>query len=264
MLKLVNVNKIFHPGGVNEKVALKEVTLQVQPGEVVTIIGSNGAGKSTLLNVVAGVYGVEGGKVILDNQEISHYPEHFRAAWIGRVFQDPLQGTAASMTLEENLTLALRRGHPRRLRWGITSAERRLFKQNLALLGLGLEERLAARVGLLSGGQRQALTVLMATIATPKLLLLDEHTAALDPRTAATVMDLTEKIIAQHRLTTLMVTHNLEQALRAGSRTIMMHEGKIILDLHGSERERTTVAQLLNMFERASGNSLVNDRVLLS
>ncbi|MBE3586479.1 ABC transporter ATP-binding protein [Desulfofundulus thermocisternus] len=264
MLKLDNVHKIFHPGGVNEKVALRGVTLHVRPGDVVTIIGSNGAGKSTLLNVVAGVYEVDAGKVILDNQDITRWPEHIRAAHIGRVFQDPLRGTAASMTIEENLALALRRGRPRRLRRGITRAERQLFKERLALLGLGLENRLTTRVGLLSGGQRQALTVLMATIATPKILLLDEHTAALDPRTAATVMELTERIIARHRLTTLMVTHNLAQALHTGNRTIMMHEGRIILDLCGPERERTTVADLLRMFEQASGDAFTYDRALLS
>ncbi|MBE3571773.1 MAG: ATP-binding cassette domain-containing protein [Moorella humiferrea] len=264
MLQLVNVTKTFNPGSVNEKTALREITLHVKPGEVITIIGSNGAGKSTLLNVIAGVYEIEAGKVLLDGQDITRWPEHMRAAWIGRVFQDPLRGTAASMTIEENLALALRRGRPRRLHRGITPAERQLFKEHLALLGLGLEERLTTRVGLLSGGQRQALTVLMATIATPKLLLLDEHTAALDPRTARTVLELTEKIIARHQLTTLMVTHNLEQALRTGNRTIMMHEGRIILDLSGPQRARTTVADLLKMFEQASGSAFADDRVLLT
>ncbi len=264
MLQLINVARTFNPGSVNEKVALREINLHVSPGEVVAIIGSNGAGKSTLLNVVAGVYEIEAGKVLLDGQDITRRPEHLRATWIGRVFQDPLRGTAASMTIAENLALALRRGRPRRLRRGITPAERQLFKKRLALLGLGLEDRLGTRVGLLSGGQRQALTVLMATIATPKLLLLDEHTAALDPRTARTVMELSEKIIAQHRLTTLMVTHNLEQALRAGTRTIMMHEGRIILDLSGPERMRTKVADLLKMFEQVSGSAFADDRVLLT
>ncbi|WP_406676712.1 ABC transporter ATP-binding protein [Neomoorella carbonis] len=264
MLRLVNVSKTFNPGSVNEKVALKDITLHVKPGQVVTIIGSNGAGKSTLLNVIAGVYEIEAGKVLLDDRDITRCPEHVRAAWIGRVFQDPLRGTAASMTIEENLALALRRGRPRRLCRGITPAERQIFKEHLALLGLGLEERLSTRVGLLSGGQRQALTVLMATIATPKLLLLDEHTAALDPRTARTVLGLTEKIIARHQLTTLMVTHNLEQALRTGDRTIMMHEGRIILDLSGPERARTTVSDLLKMFEQASGSAFADDRALLT
>ncbi|MGI9860537.1 ATP-binding cassette domain-containing protein [Moorella naiadis] len=263
MLQLARVTKTFNPGGVNEKLALRDISLQVKPGEVVTIIGSNGAGKSTLLNVVAGVYEIEAGRVFLDGQDITIWPEHSRASLIGRVFQDPLKGTAATMTIEENLALALRRGRPRRLRRGITTAERQLFKERLALLGLGLEERLKTRVGLLSGGQRQALTVLMATIATPKLLLLDEHTAALDPRTAGIVLELTAKIVAQNRLTTLMVTHNLEQALRTGDRTIMLHEGRIILDLCGPERARTTVADLLKMFERASGNAFADDRVLL-
>ncbi|MGI9953527.1 ABC transporter ATP-binding protein [Moorellaceae bacterium AZ2] len=264
MLKLSNVTKIFNFGGVNERVALRDVTLCVRPGEVVTIIGGNGAGKSTLLNVVAGVYEIEAGRVILDGQDITRWPEHVRAAWIGRVFQDPMRGTAASMTIEENLALAIRRGQPRRLKWGVTPAERELFRERLALLGLGLEDRLSTRVGLLSGGQRQALTVLMATITAPKLLLLDEHTAALDPRTARTVMELTEKIIDQHQLTTLMVTHNLEQALRIGHRTVMMHEGRIILDLAGPERARTKVSHLLQMFEQASGTAFTDDRILLA
>ncbi|HBT46923.1 MAG TPA: ABC transporter ATP-binding protein [Peptococcaceae bacterium] len=264
MLELKSVTKIFNAGGVNERVALREVSLYVRPGEVVTIIGGNGAGKSTLLNAIAGVYEVEQGRILLDGRDITYCPEHVRAGWIGRVFQDPMKGTAASMTIEENLALALRRGRSRGLKWGVTPAERDLFRKRLSLLGLGLEERLSTRVGLLSGGQRQALTVLMATITTPKLLLLDEHTAALDPRTARTVMELTEKIIEQHRLTTLMVTHNLEQALRTGHRTIMMHEGRIILDLSGPERARTTVSQLLEMFEQASGTALTDDRILLT
>nr|WP_277998852.1 ATP-binding cassette domain-containing protein [Moorella sulfitireducens] len=263
-MQLSKVTKIFNPGSVNEKSALQEITLHVQTGEVITIIGSNGAGKSTLLNVVAGVCEIESGKILLDGEDVTCRPEHIRAAWIGRVFQDPLLGTAASMTIEENLAMALRRGRPRFLRRGITAAERKMFREHLALLGLGLEDRLGTRVGLLSGGQRQALTVLMATIATPKLLLLDEHTAALDPRTARTVMALTERIIAHHHLTTLMVTHNLEQALRTGTRTIMMHEGRIILDLSGPERSRTTVADLLKMFGQASGNIFADDKVLLT
>lgn len=264
MLKITSICKTFNPYSINEKIALRDVSLDVKPGDVIAIIGSNGAGKSTLLNVIAGVYEIEAGKIILDNQDITCFPEHVRAAHIGRVFQDPLRGTAADMTIEENLALALRRGRPRRLRRGITATERQLFKEQLASLGLGLEERLKTRAGLLSGGQRQALTVLMATIAAPKLLLLDEHIAALDPCTAQTVLELTENIIDRHQLTTLIVTHNLEQALRAGNRTIMMHEGRIILDLCDPERKKTTVSDLLKMFEQASGNILANDRMLLT
>lgn len=263
MLKLVNVTKVFNRGDVNEKTALREVSLTVQPGEVVTIIGSNGAGKSTLLNVIAGVHEIDSGAIFLNDQNIGHWPEHRRAARIGRVFQDPLRGTASSLTIEENLAIALRRGRSRGLRKGITVAERSFFQEQLALLGLGLEKRLTTRVGLLSGGQRQALTILMATIAVPQLLLLDEHTAALDPRTAQTVLELTRTVIARHRLTTLMVTHNMAQALHFGTRTIMMHEGRIILDLNERQKERTTVEDLIKMFATASGKPLDEDRALL-
>ncbi len=264
MLRLTDVYKIFNADSVNEKVALENVKLHVKSGEITAIIGSNGAGKSTLLNVIAGVHPIESGRISLNGQDITCLPEHLRAAYIGRVFQDPLRGTAAAMTIEENLALALRRGQPRRLCRGITATERTFFQEQLAFLGLGLEKRLNTRVELLSGGQRQALTVLMATIATPKLLLLDEHIAALDPRTAQTILKLTENIIDRHRLTTLIVTHNLKQALHTGSRTIMMHEGRIILDLRGSEREKTEVNDLLKMFEQASGSILANDRMLLT
>jgi len=264
LLRLNGVTRVFHPGGINERIALRDIDLHLAPGDVVTVIGSNGAGKSTLLNVVAGVYEIDAGAILLDGQPVHQLPEHARAALIGRVFQDPLLGTAASMTIEENLAMALRRGKRRGLRRGIGAGERALFREQLSLLGLGLEDRLTARAGLLSGGQRQALTVLMATIAAPKLLLLDEHTAALDPRTARTVLELTEKIIARHQLTTLMVTHNLEQALSTGNRTIMMHEGRIVLDLAGEERKNTRVADLLLKFEQISGSALASDRMLLA
>lgn len=264
LLELSGVVKIFNRGNVNEKVALDGVSLCLAPGEVVTIIGSNGAGKSTLLNVIAGVYEVEAGTIKIQGREVQNEPEHVRAAYIARVFQDPALGTAASMTIEENLAMALRRGKPRGLRRGITKEERELFRRRLSLLGLGLEDRLTTKVGLLSGGQRQALAVLMATISSPKLLLLDEHTAALDPKTAVTVLALTERVIRENNLTTLMVTHNMEQALKIGTRTIMMHEGRIILDISGPERKRITVTDLLKLFEDASGNSFNTDRVLLT
>ncbi|OAT85804.1 ABC transporter ATP-binding protein [Desulfotomaculum copahuensis] len=264
MLRLNGVTKVFNPGGVNERIALRDISLHLAPGDVVAVIGSNGAGKSTLLNVVAGVYEIDTGIISLDGSPVQALPEHARAAQIGRVFQDPLLGTAASMTIEENLAMALRRGRRRGLRRGVSAGERELFREQLSLLGLGLEGRLSARVGLLSGGQRQALTVLMATIAAPKLLLLDEHTAALDPRTARTVLELTEKIIARHGLTTLMVTHNLEQALTVGNRTIMMHEGRIVLNLTEPERSNMHVSDLLLKFEQISGNTLDNDRMLLT
>jgi putative ABC transport system ATP-binding protein len=260
----MKVVKVFNPGGVNEKVALEGISLRLHAGEVVTVIGSNGAGKSSLLNVIAGGHEIDSGSIFLNGQDISHWPEYIRAAQIGRIFQDPLMGTAASMTIEENLAMAFRRGRPRKLRKGITSAERVLFKEHLSFLGLGLENRLSTRVGLLSGGQRQALTVLMATIAAPKLLLLDEHTAALDPRTAQIVLELTKTIIDRHQLTTLMVTHNMKQALSIGSRTIMMHEGQIILDISGPQREKTTVEHLVKLFATASGKTLDEDRALLA
>lgn len=263
MLSLVGIRKTFNPGSVNERLALSGVSLNMQPGEVVTVIGGNGAGKSTLLNSIAGVYPLDEGQIRIEEQEIQQMPEHDRAPFIGRVFQDPLLGTAASMTIEENLALAWKRGLRRKLSWGIRAKDRAFFREQLSRLGLGLENRLTTRVGLLSGGQRQALTLLMATLIPPKILLLDEHTAALDPNTAQKVLELTEKLVAQHQLTTLMVTHNMADALRLGSRTIMMHEGRIILDLQGAERQNTSIPDLLEMFKKASGNSLVNDRMLM-
>ncbi|HOV79706.1 MAG TPA: ATP-binding cassette domain-containing protein [Bacillota bacterium] len=264
MLEIRNVTKIFHRGDINEKIALHNLSLHLAPGEVVTVIGSNGAGKTTLLNAVAGVFQIDGGRICIEGREVDRQPEHIRAAFIGRVFQDPNLGTAASMTIEENLAMALHRGRPLRLRPGTGRAKRELFRERLQQLGLGLENRLTSKAGLLSGGQRQALTVLMATIARPKLLLLDEHTAALDPKTAAVVLELTARIIAEGRLTTLMVTHNMEQALTVGTRTVMMHEGRIILDISGPEREKMKIHDLLRMFEQASGKSLDTDRLLLA
>ncbi|WP_031517864.1 ABC transporter ATP-binding protein [Desulfofalx alkaliphila] len=263
MLQMTDVYKTFNAGSVNERLALNGVSLKLAPGDVVTVIGGNGAGKSTLLNIIAGVYPLDSGTITIDNNAIETLAEHARATFIGRVFQDPMRGTAASMTIEENLAMAVKRGTRRRLSRGIKKKDREFFREQLAQLGLGLEDRLTTTVGLLSGGQRQALTLLMATLVPPKLLLLDEHTAALDPNTAQKVLELTERIVRDNKLTTLMVTHNMEDALRIGNRTIMMHEGKIILDLSGRERANTTIPDLLAMFKKASGQSLANDRMLL-
>ncbi|MHB1404286.1 MAG: ABC transporter ATP-binding protein [Desulfitobacteriaceae bacterium] len=264
MLSIDNVTKIFNKGTINQKIALDHLNLELVPGDFVTVIGSNGAGKSTLLNSVAGNFPVDSGEIVIDKQKIMHLPQHKRAAFMSRVFQDPMLGTAASMTIEENMVMALRRGHPRRLRRAISAQERSLFMEKLALLGLGLENRLMNKVSLLSGGQRQALTLLMAALQEPKLLLLDEHTAALDPKTAEKVLDLTSKFIEGASLTTLMITHNLDHALTYGNRTIMMHEGRIILDIKGSERSNMTIARLLEMFEKASGTHINNDRMILA
>ncbi len=264
MLLIEEIRKTFNPGSVNERVALNGVSLELKPGDVVTVIGGNGAGKSTLLNMIAGVYTADEGRISIDGSPIHTLPEHARAAFIGRVFQDPMMGTAASMTIEENLSMALKRGVKRRLRRGIRWQQRDFFKEQLSLLGLGLENRLSTKVGLLSGGQRQALTLLMATLVPPKVLLLDEHTAALDPNTGQKVLQLTEEIIKKHHLTTLMVTHNMEDALRIGNRTVMMHEGRIILDLSGKKRSSTKVPDLLEMFKKASGMAMNNDRMLLA
>ena len=264
MLKVKDVSKTFNPGTINEKLALNNVDLNIDTGEWVTVIGSNGAGKSTLLNVIAGVFPIDCGTLCIDEQSIGHQPEHKRACYIGRVFQDPLLGTAASMTVIENLSLALKRGEKRRLVPGISRKERGFFQERLSQLGLGLEDRLAVKVGLLSGGQRQALTLLMATVKKPKLLLLDEHTAALDPKTGRRVMKLTQEMIEKDKITTLMITHNLEQALKFGHRTIMMDEGQIVLDIEGQLRNNTSIQDLLGLFEKASGKVLNNDRVLLA
>lgn len=264
MLSVRRVSKSFSVGGGATKVAVERVDLNVEAGQFITIIGSNGAGKSTLLNLVAGRYTPDSGTITLDGTDITTWSEHRRAKFIGRVFQDPLQGTAASMTIEENLSMAQCRGERRTLRRGVTKQNRTRFQELLSLLDLGLENRLRSDVGLLSGGQRQSLSLLMATMTRPALLLLDEHTAALDPKTAQQVLHLTEKIVAEYGLSTLMVTHNLEQALRMGDRTIMMHEGQIVLDLSGPERASMTVADLLQEFTKIRGESLMDDRLLLA
>lgn len=264
MLNLKNISKTFNPGTVNEKVALKNINLTLEEGDFVTLIGGNGAGKSTMLNCVAGVYGVESGNIFIDGKEVTKLPEHRRAALIGRVFQDPMMGTAASMGIEENLALAYRRGQLRSLRWGISHREKELFKELLSSLGLGLENRMTDKVGLLSGGQRQALTLLMATLIRPRILLLDEHTAALDPKTADKVLELSDHFIEESGLTTLMVTHNMRHAIKHGNRLVMMHEGHIILDIKGDEKKNLTVEDLMQRFGKASGEEFANDRALLS
>ena len=264
MLEIQNVSKTFNAGTVNEKTALNGLNLKLNEGDFVTVIGGNGAGKSTMLNAVAGVWPVDCGKIIIDGVDVTRLGEHQRAAYIGRVFQDPMTGTAATMQIEENLALAARRGKPRTLRIGITRAEREQYRELLKSLDLGLENRLTARVGLLSGGQRQALTLLMATLQKPKLLLLDEHTAALDPKTAAKVLEVTERIIRQEQLTTLMITHNMRDAIVHGNRLIMLYEGRIVVDVSGEEKKRLTVEDLLGMFEKVSGEQFASDRALLS
>ena len=264
MLDLIDVRKTFNLKTVNEKIALDGVSLHMNEGDFVTVIGGNGAGKSTMLNAIAGVWPVDSGQIVLDGQDVTHLAEHKRAALLGRVFQDPKNGTAATMQIEENLALAARRGQSRTLRRGITKEERSAYRDKLATLGLGLEDRMTVKVGLLSGGQRQALTLLMATLKKPKLLLLDEHTAALDPRTAAKVLEISEKIVTENRLMTLMVTHNMRDAIRYGNRLIMMNAGKIILDIAGEEKKNLTIEVLMDAFAKASGAEFTNDRILLS
>lgn len=264
MLELKSISKTFNPGTINEKKALRELSLHLKPGDFVTVIGGNGAGKSTMLNAVAGVWPVDSGSIIIDGIDITGQPEHKRAAYIGRVFQDPMMGTAPNMQLEENLALALRRGKSRSLRWGVTSAEREEYRERLKGLGLGLEDRLTAKVGLLSGGQRQAVTLLMASLQKPKLLLLDEHTAALDPSTAAKVLELSDKIVQENNLTTLMITHNMKDAINHGNRLIMMNEGKIILDVEGEEKKKLTKRDLMDKFAEIAGSQIESDQILLS
>jgi putative ABC transport system ATP-binding protein len=264
MLELRDLYKTFNPGTVNEKRAIDGLSLTLEDGDFVTIIGGNGAGKSTVLNLISGAIPLDSGSICLDGKDITSLPEFKRAKYLGRVFQDPMMGTAATMGIEENLALANRRGARRGLRPGITSQERVRYREQLASLGLGLETRMTSKVGLLSGGQRQALTLLMATYRPPKLLLLDEHTAALDPRTAAKVLELTEKIINEEHLMTLMVTHNMRDAIRYGNRLIMMHDGRIVIDISGEEKKSLTVESLMSAFFRASGEEFVNDRALLS
>ena len=264
MLKLFNVSKTFNRGTITEKVALKNINLEIDDGDFITVIGGNGAGKSTLLNLIAGIHFTDTGSLFLDGMDLTGMPEYVRAKYLGRVFQDPMMGTAANMQIEENLALAMRRGKRRTLSWGVQPAERALYREKLALLGLGLENRMTSKVGLLSGGQRQALTLLMATLQKPKLLLLDEHTAALDPKTAKKVLDLTETFVTDGGLTTFMVTHNMKDAIRCGNRLIMMHGGSILYDVSGEEKKRLTVEELLHKFEEASGGSFANDRMILS
>ena len=263
MLELKNIYKTFNPGTINEKRALNGLNLKLNEGDFVTVIGGNGAGKSTMLNAVAGTWPVDEGQILIDNIDVTKLSEHKRATYLGRVFQDPMTGTAATMGIEENLALAKRRGKSRLLRSGITKAEREEYKELLKILGLGLEDRLTSKVGLLSGGQRQALTLLMATLHKPKLLLLDEHTAALDPKTAAKVLEITDMIVNRDHLTTLMITHNMKDAIAHGNRLIMMMEGKIILDIQGEEKKKLTVKNLLDQFEKASGEEFSNDSALL-
>ncbi|MDO5338434.1 MAG: ABC transporter ATP-binding protein [Eubacteriales bacterium] len=263
MLELKNIYKTFNPGTINEKTALNGLSLNLKDGDFVTVIGGNGAGKSTMLNAVAGVWPVDAGQILIDGIDVTKLSEHKRASYLGRVFQDPMTGTASTMGIEENLALAKRRGKTRLLRPGITRQEREEYKELLKVLGLGLENRLTSKVGLLSGGQRQALTLLMATLKKPKLLLLDEHTAALDPKTAAKVLEITDMIVNRDHLTTLMITHNMQDAISHGNRLIMMMDGKIILDIQGEEKKKLTVRNLLDQFERASGKEFSNDAAIL-
>ena len=264
MLKIDQIRKTFNPGTITEKAALQGVSLHLKEGEFVTVIGGNGAGKSTMLNAVAGVFPVDSGRIEIGGRDVTRLQEHRRAKYLGRVFQDPMTGTAATMNIEENMALALRRGKPRGLKWGITAAERDRYRESLKSLGLGLEDRMSSKVGLLSGGQRQALTLLMATLQTPKLLLLDEHTAALDPKTAAKVLEITQRIVEEQHLTAMMVTHNMRDAIAVGSRLIMMNEGRIVVDVAGEEKKQLTRADLMGLFEKAAGKELDGDRLLLS
>lgn len=264
MLEIKNICKTFNTGTINEKKALRGVSLTLNDGDFVTVIGGNGAGKSTLLNAICGTWKVDSGEIIIDGKNITDAPEHKRAKFLGRVFQDPMMGTAADMEIQENLALAKRRGKLRGLSWGISKKEREEYRALLSTLGLGLEDRMTSKVGLLSGGQRQAVTLLMASMSEPKLLLLDEHTAALDPKTAEKVLEITEDIVSKNKLTTLMITHNMRDAIKHGNRLIMMHEGKIIVDVSGEDKKNLTVEDLLDLFTRASGKEFANDRTMLA
>lgn len=264
MLEIKNVYKTFNIGTINEKKALQDLNLHLNPKDFVTIIGGNGAGKSTMLNMIAGVYPIDSGRIVLDGTDISAQPEYKRAALLGRVFQDPMRGTAAGMEIQENLAMAYRRGQKRGLKWGISAEEKERYREALKMLDLGLEDRMTSKVGLLSGGQRQALTLLMATLQRPKLLLLDEHTAALDPKTAKKVLDLTEHLVESQELTALMVTHNMKDAIHIGNRLIMMYEGHVIYDVAGEEKKNLKVDDLLQKFVTASGEELANDRMMLA
>lgn len=264
MLQVNHIHKVFNAGTVNEKHALKDVSLTLEDGDFVTVIGGNGAGKSTLLNAIAGTFPVDAGEILIDGIDVTKLPEHRRAQYLGRVFQDPMNGTAATMEIQENLALAKRRGKVRTLLPGITKAEKAEYRELLKILDLGLEERMTSKVGLLSGGQRQAVTLLMASLKQPKLLLLDEHTAALDPKTAAKVLETTDKIVNRNRLTTLMITHNMKDAIAHGNRLIMMMDGRIIFDIRGEEKQQLTVEELLRKFEVVSGQEFASDKALLS
>lgn len=262
MLEITGLKKVFNRGTVNEKVALNGLNITVNDGDFVTVIGGNGAGKSTMLNAICGVFPVDEGKIVLDGNDITALPEYKRAKFLGRVFQDPMMGTSPNMEIQENLALAYRRGKSRLLRPGITKAEKELYREHLKRLGLGLEDRMTSKVGLLSGGQRQSLTLLMATLNRPDLLLLDEHTAALDPKTAAKVLALTEEITTEEKLTTIMITHNMKDAIHYGNRLVMMHEGRVVYDVSGEEKSALTVEDLLKKFEQTAG--MVNDRLILA
>lgn len=264
MLRIDNIKKTFNPGTINEKIALNGVNFTLDEGDFVTVIGGNGAGKSTTLNAIAGVWPVDSGKIYIGGDDLTRLSEYKRAKYLGRVFQDPMTGTAATMSIEENMAIAARRGERRGLSWGITKKERDTYRKLLSTLDLGLEDRLSSKVGLLSGGQRQAITLLMAAIKKPRMLLLDEHTAALDPKTAAKVLEISDKIIEEHHLTAMMVTHNMKDAIAHGNRLIMMHEGKVILNISGADKKKLTVEDLLHQFERVSGEEFANDKALLS
>jgi len=264
MLKITNLHKTFNPGTVNAKTALSGLNLTLEDGDFVTVIGGNGAGKSTMLNAIAGVWKPDYGTIEIDGVDVTNMPEHKRAKFLGRVFQDPMKGTAPDMEIAENLSIAARRATKRKLVWGIRKGERDRYKELLSTLELGLESRLSCKVGLLSGGQRQAVTLLMATLSKPKLLLLDEHTAALDPKTAAKVLEITDKLVTENKLTTLMITHNMHDAIAYGNRLIMMHEGRIVVDVSGEEKKKLTISQLLGLFEQASGMAMADDKVMLS
>ena len=264
MLELKNISKTFFPGTVHEKTALDNLSLTLHEGDFVTVIGGNGAGKSTMLNAIAGTFSVDSGSILIDGKDVTRLPEFKRAALLGRVFQDPMMGTAPTMQIQENLALAARRGKHRGLKWGITPQEEQEYYQKLKDLDLGLEDRMKAKVGLLSGGQRQALTLLMAALQKPKLLLLDEHTAALDPRTAAKVLELSDKIVEETHLTTMMITHNMRDAIAHGNRLIMMDAGHVVLDISGEEKKKLTVSDLLTLFSKASGTEANDDKLLLS
>lgn len=264
MLKITNVQKTFNPGTINAKTALNGLDLVLNDGDFVTVIGGNGAGKSTMLNAIAGVFKPDYGTIEIDGVDVTNMPEHKRAKFLGRVFQDPMKGTAPDMEIAENLSIAARRDKKRKLVWGIRKGERERYKALLSTLELGLENRLSCKVGLLSGGQRQAVTLLMATLSKPKLLLLDEHTAALDPKTAAKVLEITDKLVNENHLTTLMITHNMQDAISHGNRLIMMHEGRVVVDVSGEDKKKLTIPQLLGLFEKASGSAFTSDKAILS